>query len=322
MIKLRPSILISLIYTGLGISWIYFSDLLLMLVTNDEDTRLLANLQIIKGIFYVFLTAFLLYFLIEHYMKKLKSQIVRLKDLNEKLLLKQEELEKSNTQLEQFAYVTSHDLREPLRMVNSFLTLLSKKYEGKLDEKAHQYIHYAVDGGQRMTKMINDLLEYSRVGRTNKQKEVTDLNTIIDNVKTLLQISIKEKNAELRYDNLPQVYAVPVLMELLFQNLITNALKYSKEGMGCKIEITASSQSKQWVIGVSDNGIGIAPENHEIIFGVFKKLHNKDEYEGTGIGLSVCQRIINYHGGKIWVESKLGEGAVFYFTLPKRKPVS
>ncbi|MEQ8582707.1 MAG: PAS domain S-box protein [Marinoscillum sp.] len=240
-----------------------------------------------------------------------------LKILNENLEKQAKDLAISNAELEQFAYVASHDLQEPLRMVTSFLTRLENKYDAQLDEKAHQYIHFAVDGAKRMRQIILDLLQFSRVGRHEDDLEVIEVQEIVAEVVTLQKKIIEEKQANISIGDLPtlQTFRSPLLQ--IFHNLISNALKYTQEGRPSFISITCYSTNTHWQFSVEDNGIGIEPEYCDQIFIIFQRLHQKEEYGGTGIGLAIVKKIIDNMGGKIWVESVPGEGSAFYFTLPK-----
>ncbi len=224
------------------------------------------------------------------------------------------ELRRSNFDLEQFAYVASHDLQEPLRMVASFTQLLEKQYSDKLDETALEYINYAVDGARRMQALIHDLLAYSRV--TSHQDDFTEnnLEEIIDEVLYNLELVIDESKAIITWDPLPIIKSDRVQMKQLFQNLIGNAIKYNNKKP--YIHISTEKDDDYWVFGVSDNGIGIKSEEYERVFQVFKRLHTNEEYAGTGIGLAICQKIVERQGGRIWVESELGRGSTFYFTIP------
>jgi light-regulated signal transduction histidine kinase (bacteriophytochrome) len=225
------------------------------------------------------------------------------------------ELARSNEELEQFAYVSSHDLQEPLRMIGSYLQLLERRYEGQLDDKADKYIHFAVDGAARMQNIINDLLAFSRVTSRAKELEMSDVESIYNQVLINLEISIKENNAVITHDPLPKVMADDTQLSQVFQNLISNAIKFRGED-NPKIHIAAVREINQWLFSVQDNGIGIDPKHKDRIFEVFKRLHKRRDYPGTGIGLSICKKIIERHGGNIWVESELGNGSVFYFTIP------
>ncbi|MGE5430775.1 MAG: ATP-binding protein [Syntrophomonadaceae bacterium] len=227
-----------------------------------------------------------------------------------------QELERSNQELEQFAYVASHDLQEPLRMVSNFTQLLSKRYSGRLDSEADTMIDFAVDGARRMQMLIMDLLTFSRVMTKGMPFETVDLNKVISSVKNNLQMTIRENGAEILAGNLPAVKADGVQMSQLFQNLISNAIKFRSQRKPL-IEIKAEDKKDEWVFSVSDNGIGIDPQFKERIFVIFQRLLDMAAYPGTGIGLAICKKIVERHGGTIWVESESGEGSSFYFTLKK-----
>lgn len=226
-------------------------------------------------------------------------------------------LAKSNQELEQFAYVASHDLQEPLRMVTSFLALIEKKYGPLFDTKGKTYIEYAMDGAVRMRRIILDLLDFSRVGRNEEAPVKIDLMAVIEDVKKLQKQAIEENHAIIETDNLPQVIATKLSVEQVFNNLIGNALKYRKPDINPEIKISANDIGKFWEIAVSDNGIGIEKEYFDKVFVIFQRLHTKEEYSGTGIGLAIVKKIIDNLGGKIWLESEVGKGSTFYFTLPK-----
>ena len=247
-----------------------------------------------------------------------KKNEQRLLQLNEEIKRKVEELAISNKELEQFAYIASHDLQEPLRMITSFLSQLEKKYKEKLDEKAQQYIYFAVDGANRMRKIISDLLEYSRVGRQNFKIAPVSLEELLEEIKILNQITIEEKKAEIQTKNLTTIVCSKTSILQVFQNLIGNAIKYHRENTIPKIEISAKETDFFWEIIVSDNGIGINPEYFEKIFVLFQRLHTKEEYSGTGIGLAICKKIIETHQGNIWVESEIGVGSKSHFTISKK----
>jgi signal transduction histidine kinase len=227
----------------------------------------------------------------------------------------QEELARSNRDLEQFAYVASHDLQEPLRMVAIYTQLLAERYQGKLDPEADKYIHYAVDGALRMQTLVQDLLTFSRVGRGGNRFKLTDCNEVVQSGLKNLQTSILQSGAQIHCEKLPSVLADGSLLAQVFQNLIGNAIKF-RGSEPPVIRVTAKLQGKEWVFSVQDNGIGIAPEHAEIVFVIFKRLHTRAEYPGSGIGLSICKKIIEQHGGRIWVESQGGKGSTFKFTLP------
>ena len=227
------------------------------------------------------------------------------------------ELTRSNADLAQFAYVASHDLQEPLRMVSSFMQLIEQRYKDKLDTAGTEFINYAVDGANRMQTMISDLLTFSRVGTRGKPFEPIDCEVILDQTLTNLQMAIEDSQAIITRDPLPTVMTDDTQMVQLFQNLIGNAIKFRRQEQ-LRVHISAQAKEEEWVFSVRDNGTGIDPQYTERIFVIFQRLHSKEEYPGTGIGLAVCKRVLERHGGKIWVESQPGQGSTFYFTIPKR----
>ncbi|MEQ8382723.1 MAG: PAS domain S-box protein [Coleofasciculus sp. A1-SPW-01] len=226
-----------------------------------------------------------------------------------------QQLQRSNQELEQFAYVASHDLREPLRKIRSYSDLLVKRYQGQLDERADKYIGYITDSVIRMQALITDLLTYSRVSRNELVLEPTDLGEILQQTLTDLSPAIEENQAIINTTHLPIVQANSLQIRQVLQNLIANAIKFSRE-QPPQIDIKADCQDNFWQISIQDNGIGIDPSYSDRIFAIFQRLHYREEYPGTGIGLAICQKIVERHGGKIWVESELGQGSTFYFTLP------
>jgi signal transduction histidine kinase len=225
------------------------------------------------------------------------------------------ELERSNQDLEQFAYVASHDLQEPLRMVTSYLELLEERYKGQLGDDADDFIHFAMDGAVRMRELIRGLLAYSRISTHGQPFEPTNCQTVIDLVLDNLQVAIRDSSAIVTHDPLPVVLADPTQMTQLLQNLIGNALKFRGERRP-EIHIGAQRQADEWLFSVQDNCIGIEPQHTERIFVIFQRLHNRGAYPGAGIGLAVCKRIVERHGGRIWVESERGKGSTFTFTMP------
>jgi len=227
-----------------------------------------------------------------------------------------DELGRSNQELEQFAYVASHDLQEPLRMVSSYTQLLARRYKGKLEPDADEFIEFAVDGCNRMMGMIQALLVYSRVGTRGKDFEPVNCEDVFGKALSNLQVAIEEKGAEVTHDPLPTVPGDDTQLLQLFQNLIGNAIKFCDEEQP-RVHVSATEHDEDWLFSFSDNGIGIDPQFKERIFVIFQRLHGKGEYKGTGIGLAVCKRIVERHGGRIWVESELGKGATFCFTIPK-----
>jgi two-component system, sensor histidine kinase and response regulator len=227
---------------------------------------------------------------------------------------KVEELARSNADLEQFAYVASHDLQEPLRMVAAYTQLLAERYRGKLDETADKYIGYASEGALRMQVLIQDLLAFSRVGR-NRECASVDCQAVMNEVEQTLAAAIQESGAVITHAELPVVWADRTQMAQVFQNLIGNAIKFRGKEQPV-ISFRAEQQNQHWLFSVADNGIGIAPEYAESIFVVFQRLHARTEYPGNGIGLAICKKIIEHYGGRIWVESQAGAGSTFKFTIP------
>ncbi|TDK47272.1 PAS domain-containing protein [Algoriphagus formosus] len=242
-----------------------------------------------------------------------------LKTLNQQLMISNRELEVSNKELEQFAYVASHDLQEPLRMISSFLGLIEKKYDEVLDEKGRQYISFAVEGAKRMRSIILDLLDFSRLKEASESKKWIPMSQIMEEVLLLNKKLIRDSGAKIVATALPTVYGQESGLIQLFNNLISNAIKYRKEEEKPKIKITAEEHENHWQFTVADNGIGIDPKYLDKIFIIFQRLHGREQYPGSGIGLSICKKITEIHGGKIWVESTLGEGSTFHFTLQKPK---
>ncbi len=250
-----------------------------------------------------------------------KETEILLQELNETLEKKAEELLSSNAELERFAYIASHDLQEPLRMVSSFLQLLRKKYKDQLDETADRYIDFAVDGAERMKKLILDLLEYSRLGSNVQKFSLFGLKELIEEVCTLFSAQLKESGAVVEVASLPLLYGHRDQIGQLFQNLIGNALKYRSQDAP-HIRIGCSDKDSHWEFFVADNGIGIESRFFEKVFIIFQRLHNKSEYSGTGIGLAICKKIVERHKGKIWLDSEPGRGSTFRFTLAKNIPDS
>ncbi|MDI6725221.1 MAG: ATP-binding protein, partial [Methanobacterium sp.] len=229
-----------------------------------------------------------------------------------------EDLKRSNEELRQYAHVISHDLQEPLRTIASFTQLLEMRYKGKFDEDAEEFMEYIVDASIRMKKMIQDLLEYSKVTTDAKEFKLINIEEIIKDVLNDLKINIENNRAEITYDTLPDVFGDSKQISRVFQNLISNAIKFRKPDEPPKIHITAKEdkQNNEYIFQITDNGIGLKKEYMERIFEIFQRLHTIDEYRGSGIGLSISKKIIERHGGRIWVESTPGNGSTFYFTLP------
>jgi light-regulated signal transduction histidine kinase (bacteriophytochrome) len=252
---------------------------------------------------------------------ELRREVAERRQAELALMQKTIELGRSNAELEQFAYVASHDLQEPLRMVSSYVQLFEKRYRGQVDEQADKYIHYAVEGARRMQLLIGGLLEYSRMGRQDVEPTEVSAEIPLEQALSNLRSAIEEASAEINHDPMPMVIAEPAQLSQVFQNLIGNAIKFRRRDVPPKIHVTVDTDVSPYVFSVRDNGIGIAPEYAERVFVIFQRLHTRAEYPGTGIGLSICKKVVERHGGRIWIESTLGEGATFHFTLPApRKP--
>ncbi len=249
--------------------------------------------------------------------EQLQREISNRKRAEEELKQRAIELARSNAELEQYAYVASHDLQEPLRMITSFTQLLEKRYKDRLDNDADEFIGYIIDGATRMQRMINDLLAYSRVGLSVKHFELTDCEALINQALDNLKIAIEESGAIVTHNRLPSVMADSSQMITLFQNLLSNAIKFRREIP--RIHVSAKQKRDEWIFSVQDNGIGISPEFIDRIFVLFHRLQSRGAYPGSGIGLATSKKIVERHGGRIWVESKLGKGSTFYFTIPTKR---
>ncbi|MDD3518506.1 MAG: ATP-binding protein [Chromatiales bacterium] len=223
---------------------------------------------------------------------------------------------RSNDDLEQFAYIASHDLQEPLRMVSNYVSLLEHRYAERLDDEAREFMHFAVEGAQRMQQLIHDLLAYSRISTRPGAPAAVPIETALDEAIADLRTAIDETGAAITRDALPVVRADPTQLRQLFMNLLGNAIKFGRDNVPCRIHVAAERIDGQWRIDVHDNGIGIEPRHQERIFEIFQRLHERERYPGTGIGLALCRRIVERNGGRIWVESTPGEGSTFHFTLP------
>jgi signal transduction histidine kinase len=243
---------------------------------------------------------------------RLRQERVR---AQEQLANKIEELARSNCDLEQFAYVASHDLQEPLRMVAAYTQLLSERYQGKLDSAADRYINYAVEGATRMQGLLEDLLAFSRVGRNGVIPAPTDVNSAVTEVLKNLDLALKQHSVTVTCNPLPTIMADRFQVVQLFQNLLGNAIKFSAKRNPC-ITISAEPKGREWLFSVFDNGIGIAEEHKDLVFKIFQRLHTRTEYPGNGVGLAICKKIVEHNGGQIWVESELGHGSNFRFTFP------
>jgi signal transduction histidine kinase len=247
--------------------------------------------------------------------RRIRAELAAVVDAREQLAAQAEELARSNADLEQFAYVASHDLQEPLRKVTSFCQLLERRYAGQLDERADQYIEFAVDGAKRMQQLINDLLAFSRVGRTTEEFVEANCDESLDRALRNLEATIEETGAEVVRSPLPVVEGDPSLLAALFQNVIGNAIKFRSDAPP-RIEISAEEADGKWSFRVADNGIGIDEAYADRVFVIFQRLHAKETYPGTGIGLALCKKIVEFHGGHIWIDTTVGQGTTVCWTLP------
>ena len=266
--------------------------------------------------------------LLEHYIRasiernralnELQKSEQKYRELFERETLLREELSRSNTELQEFAYIASHDLQEPLRAVSGYIKLLQTEYISQLDSTAHEYVNLAVDGTRRMRGLIEDLLAYSRVGTSEQVFSEVDSQKVVQEVISNLPTLIEESGADIIYQDLPCITADRTQIVQLFQNLLINAIKFRRPDTAPRIVIQAeSNDDNHWLFSVTDNGIGIKTEYFDRIFKIFKRLHTHREFAGTGVGLALCRKIVERHGGKIWVESRLGEGSTFFFTMAK-----
>jgi light-regulated signal transduction histidine kinase (bacteriophytochrome) len=249
--------------------------------------------------------------------RRIRSELAAMEEARELLAAQAEELARSNADLEQFAYVASHDLQEPLRKVTSFCQLLQRRYHGQLDERADQYIEFAVDGAKRMQQLINDLLAFSRVGRTTDEFVEVQCDEVLDRALRNLESALEDAGAEIvRVTKLPAVAGDPSLLTALFQNVIGNAVKFRSDAPP-RVEISAERSDGEWAFRVADNGIGIDEAYAERVFVIFQRLHAKERYPGTGIGLALCKKIVEFHGGRIWIDTAAPRGTAVCWTLPE-----
>ena len=296
---------------------------------EKEEEAQRVQLTFLVGIVLNLIAFYLVYHAIQQETTERRQAEASLKQLNEELEARVQErtaalneanasLVHSNRELEQFAYVASHDLQEPLRAVNSYTQLLARKYEGNLDAKADKYIGYIIEGATRMQQLINDLLEFSRVGTRAKELKPTACEAVLSQVRDNLMVAIAESNAVVTHEPLPTVMGDETQLIQLLQNLISNAIKFRREEPP-RVHVSAVQRENEWAFEVRDNGIGMESEYFERIFMIFQRLHSRSEYPGNGIGLANCKKIVDRHGGCIWVESTPGVGTTFHFTIPQTR---
>jgi len=309
----RTSTKIFIIYLVTGFGWILASDWFFGKFKYPQEHLY----QTIKGCGFIFISGILFWQMLRRHEQKSRQYFCRLRDMNQELEQRNAELAVSNIELEQFAYIASHDLQEPLRMVTGFLGQIEKKYSDNLDDKGKEYIHYAVDGASRMKQIIFDLLEYSRVGKKEVKYESFAVGEVIDDVISLNKPMFAENKATIFKGPMPTIVAGKSLIRQVFQNLLANAVKYRNPETDIIITLDFKETPDFWEFSVSDNGIGIKPDQLDKIFVLFQRLHSRERYSGSGIGLSVCKKIVENHGGAIWAESEPGSGSTFYFSLKK-----
>jgi light-regulated signal transduction histidine kinase (bacteriophytochrome) len=273
--------------------------------------------QTLKGLFYVTGTAAVLYYLLRRHDRAIERKMQEVQRANSELETQAQELRSVNKELEQFAFAASHDLQEPLRMVISFMKLLEDKYHHLLDHKAHEYIQFAVQGGLRMRQIVIDLLHYSMAGKELGTAREVDLNLALEEVKRLFRKRIESSSVHIVASNLPVIRTYPLALQQVLQHLIGNAIKFGKPNAPNTIEVIAEDGKECYTISVRDQGIGMKPEYVEQVFEVFQRLHPKDAYEGSGLGLSIVRKQVQMMGGKVWASSIYGQGSCFCFTLPK-----
>lgn len=311
---MKPPLKVAGIYLVVSVIWIYASDRLIKAAHPDE-TGEHVMIQTLKGSAFVLLTAILLYYLVRRFYSQLNKTVQDLEAANRQLKEQARQLRRSNEELEQFTFIASHDLQEPLRMVSSFLTRLESKYGDRLDEKGKQYLHFAVDGAGRMRRLLLDLLDYSRAGQQNLKPERLALRTVIDEVCSQYQQLIDERKARLEIGPMPELLHFRSLLHTLFSNLIGNAIKFHQPGQPPEIRITCTPLGNGWQISIEDTGIGFDPAYKDKVFQLFQRLAQAGEYQGTGMGLAIVKKIIDQLGERIWVDSEPGSGTRFYFTL-------
>ncbi|HPR42525.1 MAG TPA: ATP-binding protein [Candidatus Methanofastidiosa archaeon] len=307
------------------INYLFFDNLLRRMIF-ERPSSVIDSLFFNMSLYSLFIrTAFLIASLIAGVLvgiyfvrqKRVEQELIKHQSELENIVEKRtRELTETNKELENFAFVTSHDLQEPLRMISSYLQLLKKRYGGSLDEDADEFIEYAVDGSKRMQTIINDLLTFSRLGREALNLEEYESRESLDMAIANLGRYIEEAKADIQIGDMPVIFADKKLILHIFQNLIINSIKFSKKDTTPKIIISSYKDGGNSVFSVKDNGIGIEKQYQEKIFNIFTKLHSNKEYKGTGIGLGICKRIVELHNGRMWVDSEKGEGATFFFSIP------
>lgn len=282
---------------------------------SSKKLRFIVLIEILLMLFSILIIILEILFIFRPSHQRLEISLDETRKSKEALEKTVLELKRKNSDLEQFAYVASHDLQEPLRTITSFTQLLQRKYKNQIEQDGKEEMTFIINAAFRMKTLINGLLDYARIGKVKQIKSI-DCNVLVDKIRQDLDTIIKEKNASVHVDSLPSIQAYPVEVRQLFQNLITNALKFQKVEENPSIIITGTEMEGKYQFSVKDNGIGISEQYQEQIFMIFKRLHRADQYEGTGIGLAQCKKIVEMHKGEIWVTSTVNEGSTFYFTIP------
>lgn len=313
---MKSALKITLIYLFFGIIWIVLSDSVSEYLFGDSKLKE-SSFQLVKGIFYVCITAVLLYFLINRFQKKLEVKVKELKHLNESLKIEKENIKTSNEQLENFADVASHDLKSPLRTISTLIQRFQVKFKDHLNKDSAKYLEIIEDSSKKLNEKISETLRFSKIHHFKEIHEVVNLNGLLESIENNIRVVIEESNAKIKYSKLPVINSSKTLLHQVFQNLIDNAIKYSKPDISPIIKITSKDLDSHWRFCVKDNGLGIDKENYKTIFEKYYRINNKNENEGSGIGLFIVKEIIGKLHGEIWVESTLGEGTSIYFTLPK-----
>lgn len=307
---MKQELKVTLLYILIGILWIFISDEVILIFMTKNNIESITYFQNIKGTFYILSTALFLYFMLKKHNDVISQKMKELKK-NAKAL------KNTNQELEQYINLASHDLQEPNRTVISFLTNLERKYESQLDEKGKKYIQFAIEGAYKMRKIILDLLEYSKINKSGVI-ETVNLNDTIDEIEEQFKERITETNALITYTDLPTIKNDSELIQIIFKNLIDNAIKFKKENEAATITIEAKEKKDNWIFKISDNGIGFEPEYYDKIFVLFQKLNNTN-HRGTGSGLAIVKKIITNLGGTIWVHSEVNKGSNFFLRLPKNE---
>lgn len=313
---MKGALKIALIYCFFGAFWIMFSDKVVLWIIDPSQQQEITYFQTIKGLVYVFLTGILLYFLVLKFYKALDEELKEQERLNHQLMLKSKELENANKDLEGFVYKASKDLLEPLRMITNFLNLFRNKYVETLDDKGKSYIEFAHEGAINMRSTLFDFLDYSTTNINSSDIKEVDLNDVLKVIQDKLRRKIDEKKVTIYLESLPTVVGSREGFIRIFLNLIDNAIKYSKPGIQPKIQIGYVKLGDFYKFYVKDNGLGISDEFKEEVFQVFRKLNSNSKYSGSGMGLPIVKKIVEDKGGKCWLESSLGDGSTFYFTIP------